>query len=65
MPERSGRFDEIGLDMFYSFNVGPIHFVSINTEFYYFLEVIFIFIQLLHLGRERMYFQLGLHFKKT
>ena len=54
MPERSGRFDEIGLDMFYSFNVGPIHFVSINTEFYYFLEVIFIFIQLLHLGRERM-----------
>ena len=24
--------------MFYSFNVGPIHFVSISTEYYYFVE---------------------------
>ena len=26
------------LDMFYSFNLGPIHFVSINTEYYYFMD---------------------------
>ena len=39
MPERNGRFEEIGLDMYYSFNLGPIHFISINTEYYYFLEV--------------------------
>ena len=25
-------------NMFYSFNVGPIHFISISTEFYYFLN---------------------------
>jgi len=24
--------------MFFSFNVGPVHFVSISTEYYYFLE---------------------------
>ena len=27
-----------GDDMFYSFNMGPLHFVSINTEFYYYLN---------------------------
>ena len=26
------------LDMFYSFNLGPIHFVSINTEYYYYMD---------------------------
>lgn len=25
-------------NLFYSFNLGPIHFISINTEAYYFLE---------------------------
>jgi hypothetical protein len=39
MPERGGRPDEVGLDLYYSFDLGPIHFVSINTEYYYFLEV--------------------------
>jgi hypothetical protein len=39
MPERTGKFSEVGLDMFYSFNVGPIHFISINTEYFYFMEV--------------------------
>ncbi|XP_046382469.1 acid phosphatase type 7 isoform X2 [Ischnura elegans] len=29
-----GEFDS----MFYSFNMGPIHFISISTEFYYFLN---------------------------
>jgi hypothetical protein len=29
-----GSFDS----MAYSFNLGPVHFVSISTEFYYFLE---------------------------
>ena len=24
--------------MFYSFDIGPVHFVSISTEFYYFLN---------------------------
>lgn len=24
--------------MFYSFDLGPVHFVSISTEFYYFLN---------------------------
>ena len=39
MPERNGGSDELGLDMFYSFNIGPVHFISINTEYYYFIEV--------------------------
>ena len=25
-------------NMYYSFNMGPIHFVSISTEFYFYLE---------------------------
>ena len=25
-------------DMYYSFDLGPVHFVSISTEFYYFLN---------------------------
>ena len=25
-------------NMFFSFNIGPVHFVSISTEFYYFLN---------------------------
>jgi len=29
-----GKFDS----MLYSFNLGPVHFISISTEFYYFLE---------------------------
>ncbi len=40
MPERNGQLDELGLDMYYSFNIGPVHFISINTEYYYFMEVI-------------------------
>lgn len=38
MPERNGQLDELGLDMYYSFNIGPVHFISINTEYYYFME---------------------------
>ena len=34
MPQPRNQFD----DMFYSFNIGPIHFVSISTEYYYFLN---------------------------
>jgi len=29
-----GEYDS----MMYSYNVGPIHFISFSTEFYYFLE---------------------------
>jgi hypothetical protein len=27
-----------GEDMYFSFDMGPVHFVSISTEFYYFLN---------------------------
>lgn len=29
-------------DMFFSFDIGPVHFVSVSTEFYYFLNYGFI-----------------------
>lgn len=29
-----GKFDS----MLYSFDMGPVHFISISTEFYYFLQ---------------------------
>jgi len=35
------RFDmpgDIDKRMFYSFNMGPVHFISVSTEFYYFLH---------------------------
>ena len=39
MPEDDfGHKPEQGKDMFYSFNLGPIHFVSINTEYYYYQD---------------------------
>jgi len=25
-------------DMFFSFDIGPVHFVAINTEYYYYLN---------------------------
>ncbi len=33
MPRRDGSEN-----MFYSFDVGPVHFVSVSTEFYYYLN---------------------------
>ena len=39
MPENDKHnADEEDKNMFYSFNLGPIHFVSINTEYYYYLD---------------------------
>ena len=32
MPDRASSEN-----MFYSFDVGPVHFVAVSTEFYYFL----------------------------
>lgn len=30
--------DPNGENMFFSFNVGPVHFISISTEYYYYLN---------------------------
>ena len=39
MPEEDFRHKlNRNKDMFYSFNLGPIHFVSINTEYYYYMD---------------------------
>ena len=37
MPEDNPTDDQ-DKNMFYSFNLGPVHFVSINTEYYYFMD---------------------------
>ena len=40
MPEDDMYYKEDhDKDMFYSFNLGPIHFISINTEYYYFMDM--------------------------
>ena len=39
MPENNfGHKPDQRADMFYSFDLGPIHFVSINTEYYYYMD---------------------------
>lgn len=39
MPEDNMYYkDDENKDMFYSFNLGPIHFVSISTEYYYWFD---------------------------
>ena len=38
MPDWNEGAISYDLPMFYSWNTGPVHFISINTEFYYYLN---------------------------
>ena len=38
MPDWNDGANSLDLPMFYSFDMGPVHFISINTEYYYFLN---------------------------
>ena len=38
MPDWDEGSISYDLPMFYSWNTGPVHFISLNTEFYYYLN---------------------------
>ena len=38
MPDWKPDIKSRDLSMFYSFDLGPVHFISFNTEYYYFLN---------------------------
>ena len=38
MPDWNYDANSQDLSMFYSFDLGPVHFISLNTEYYYFLN---------------------------
>ena len=38
MPDWNNASSSQDSAMFYSFDLGPIHFISLNTEYYYFLN---------------------------
>ena len=38
MPDWNEGDNSYELPMFYSWNTGPVHFISLNTEYYYFLN---------------------------
>ena len=38
MPDWEPHLQSSDLNMFYSFDLGPVHFISLSTEYYYFLN---------------------------